>query len=138
MLIASALLLATSVACAPAAPAPAAVSDQNATIIHQEQEVNPDSYHYAFETENNIRTQEAGDLKKIVNEEQKETEAIVAQGGFSYVSPEGQTISIVYVADENGFQPQGDHIPQPPPIPEAIARSLKYLAEHPPKAEAKN
>lgn len=32
-----------------------------------------------------------------------------------------------------GFQPQGDHLPVPPPIPEAIQRALKYLAEHPPQ-----
>lgn len=136
MLIASALLLASAASAAP--PAPATVSDQNATIIRQEQEVNPDSYRYAFETDNNIRTQESGDLKRIVDAEQKETEAISAQGGFSYVAPDGQTISVVYVADENGFQPQGDHIPQPPPIPHYIERALRYLAEHPPKEEAKN
>lgn len=37
---------------------------------------------------------------------------------YSYYSPEGELISVTYTADENGFQPQGDHLPTPPPIPE--------------------
>lgn len=34
-------------------------------------------------------------------------DAIIAQGSFSYTSPEGQLITITYVADDvGGFQPQ--------------------------------
>lgn len=56
----------------------------------------------------------------------------VAQGSFSYTSPEGIPIQITYLADENGFQPQGDHLPTPPPIPPAIQKALAYLATAPP------
>lgn len=50
-------------------------------------------------------------------------EVIVATGSFSYTSPEGELISVQYAADdEGGFQPQGNHLPTPPPIPPAIQR----------------
>jgi len=56
----------------------------------------------------------------------------VANGQFAYKSPEGVAVRLVYTADENGFQPQGDHLPQPPPIPALIERALKYIASQPP------
>lgn len=59
----------------------------------------------------------------------KSQEAEVIRGSFSYTSPEGQPISLSYIADENGFQAQGAHLPTPPPIPEAILRSLAYNAQ---------
>lgn len=55
-------------------------------------------------------------------------EAQVAEGSFSYSSPEGESISLTYIADENGFQPQGDHLPTPPPIPIEIQEALDMLA----------
>lgn len=72
--------------------------------------------------------EEKGFLKNAGNEKE---EAQVAQGRFSYTSPEGEVIEINYIADELGFQPEGSHIPTPPPIPEAIQRALAYIAAHP-------
>jgi hypothetical protein len=83
----------------------------------------------SFETGNGIVAEENGFLKNAGN---PETEAQVAQGSSSYTSPEGLQIKLAYLADENGFQPQGAHLPTPPPIPEAIQRALDYLASLPP------
>ncbi|XP_062547388.1 endocuticle structural glycoprotein SgAbd-2-like [Armigeres subalbatus] len=103
-----------------------AESDQEATVVKHDAEVNVDgSYQFAYETSNGIQHEEQGQLKKLGEEEQ----AVVAEGRFSYTDPEGNKISVQYVADENGFQPQGDHLPTPPPIPEAIERALRLLAE---------
>ncbi|KAH8360489.1 hypothetical protein KR200_006881 [Drosophila serrata] len=78
------------------------------------------NYNFAFETSNGIQAQEAGNANGV-------------SGSTNYVSPEGIPISLTYVADENGFQPQGAHLPTPPPIPEAILRALEYIAAHPPQ-----
>ncbi|XP_018571571.1 endocuticle structural glycoprotein SgAbd-2-like [Anoplophora glabripennis] len=102
-------------------------------ILRQEQQVNPDgSYQYSYETGNGISAEEQGFLK---NAGQPEVEAQVAQGRFSYTSPEGQAIELSYIADENGFQPQGAHLPTPPPIPAAILRALEFLATLPQSQE---
>lgn len=56
--------------------------------------------------------------------EQEERDIIVQTGSYSYPSPDGTIITVTYVADENGFQPLGDHLPTPPPIPQEIVSSL--------------
>ncbi|KAK3930034.1 Endocuticle structural glycoprotein SgAbd-2 [Frankliniella fusca] len=102
---------------------------QQIPIISQESVINPDgSYKWSYETGNQIKANEEGALKNVGN---PETEAMSAQGGFSYVADDGSPIELTYVADENGFQPKGAHLPTPPPIPEAILKSLEYNAAHP-------
>lgn len=81
----------------------------------------------SFETENGISAQEEGSLKQVAPDQA----GIAAQGSFQFTSPEGVPVSIQYVADENGYQPQGDAIPTAPPVPEAIARALDYIRSHP-------
>ncbi|XP_053953299.1 pupal cuticle protein Edg-78E-like [Anastrepha ludens] len=81
------------------------------------------SYNYQFETSNGIAQQESG------------VGGYYATGSSQYYSPEGQLIQLTYTADENGFQPQGDHLPTPPPVPEAILKALEYIRTHPQQDE---
>lgn len=93
--------------------------------ISRSLDVQPDSYSFDLKLDNGVSVQESGKLK---NED-----TISAQGSYAFQSPEGEQVSITYIADENGYQPQGSHLPTPPPIPPQIVKALEYLAAHPPK-----
>ncbi|XP_034249753.1 larval cuticle protein 65Ag1-like [Thrips palmi] len=97
-------------------------------ILKLASDVQPDgSFTYEYETENGIKA----DARGALNNAGTENEALVQQGSFSFVADDGVTYSVTWVADENGFQPQGAHLPVPPPIPEDILKSLEYNAAHP-------
>lgn len=98
------------------------VSDINAETKSYRNLVNPDgSYEWQFETDNEIYGQEAG------------VGGVVAQGTSHWIAPNGQGFNLVYTADQNGYQPKGDHLPTPPPTPPLILRALEYLRQHAPK-----
>ncbi|XP_063236935.1 endocuticle structural glycoprotein SgAbd-2-like [Bacillus rossius redtenbacheri] len=98
-------------------------------ILKQTQDLSPEgSYAYSYDTENGISVQEVGTLANVGAKEP----AIVADGSYRYTSPEGIPIEVRYVANENGFVAQGAHLPTPPPIPEAILRSLEFNARNAP------
>ncbi|XP_055311110.1 larval cuticle protein 65Ag1-like [Sitodiplosis mosellana] len=42
---------------------------------------------------------------------------LVQQGSYAYYGPDGKLYMVNWVADENGFQPVGDHLPVAPPAP---------------------
>ncbi|CAK1604193.1 unnamed protein product [Parnassius mnemosyne] len=119
----SLLAIATAAPQGPTEPIP---------IVRQDSQINPDgSYQFSYETGNGISADETGALKNIGAEEP----ALQVQGQFQYPSEEGGNIQLSYVANENGFQPQGAHLPTSPPIPAAIQRALDYLATAPPQPE---
>ena len=88
------------------------------------------NFQYAYETENGIVGQAAAQVKNIGKDEV----ALEITGSNQYKSPEGELVQLTYIANENGYQPQGSHLPTPPapePIPEYIARALAYIETHP-------
>ena len=78
---------------------------------------------YSFQSEDGIKVEESGKLKQI----DAENAGMTSRGSFSYTSPEGVTITTSWVADENGFQPSGAHLPVAPPMPDHVVKLLADL-----------
>lgn len=69
-------------------------------------------------------------MKQLGPDPDKEGETLnaqVQQGSYSYTSPEGQLISVNYVADETGFHVSGDHLPTPPPVSPEVQKGLDLI-----------
>lgn len=66
-------------------------------------------YKFGFEQSDGQKRDEAGEVKLIGKES-----GIVMRGSYSFVGEDGQTYTVTYIADENGFQPTGAHIPSGP------------------------
>ena len=101
-----------------------------ADIVNYRTENNNDgagNYNYLWENSDGTLAQERG-YQKPPNPGATDPNPIqVAEGSYQYYSPEGQLIRVTYIADENGFQPTGDHLPTPPPIPPAIQKALDLI-----------
>ncbi|XP_016975782.1 larval cuticle protein 65Ag1-like isoform X3 [Drosophila rhopaloa] len=69
-------------------------------------DVGHNSFKYALKTSDGTSKQEEGQLKNAGTEQ----EAIAVKGSFSFVADDGQTYTVNYIADENGFQPQSAHL----------------------------
>ena len=102
------ILLAFAVAACLAVPLD---DSKNAQILKYDNDnIGLGSYKYDFETSDGIKTEEQGELKNAGSE----NEAISVRGSYSYTGPDGQVYTVTYIADENGFQPQGAHLPVAP------------------------
>lgn len=66
-----------------------------------------------METSDGTSRHEEGFVKDVGSDHA----AISVQGSFSYKDEkDGKQYSVSYIADENGFQPTGEHLPQLPAI----------------------
>lgn len=69
-------------------------------ITSYQNDVNPDgSYQFSYTSGDGSQQQARGFVKNLG---QKDLEAQVVQGSYSYTSPEGTPITVTYIADENG------------------------------------
>lgn len=94
----------------------AAQEDKDAIVLEQNSVVEYDGkYSYVWRTSNGISAQESG------------VGGVSASGSYEYTSSDGVPVSFSYEADENGYRPQSDLLPQPPPVPEYIKRALEYI-----------
>nr|XP_027239193.1 cuticle protein CP14.6-like isoform X1 [Penaeus vannamei]XP_027239194.1 cuticle protein CP14.6-like isoform X2 [Penaeus vannamei] len=107
--------LLVAVACADRLyEAPARDDSDEIAILRDDRVIEDDGrYNFDMETANGIVFSESG---SPVGDEG----AINSAGSFSYTAPDGTDVHLQYVADENGFQPQGDHLPVAPEFPHPI------------------
>ncbi|KAL6257210.1 hypothetical protein P5V15_012137 [Pogonomyrmex californicus] len=101
------IALCALVAVALAAPA----HDNNQTVLVKETPLNNigiEGYQYAYELSDGHAHQESAE---VINAGQ-ENQSLVVRGSFTYVDPETNVrYTVNYVADQNGFHPEGNHIP---------------------------
>ncbi|XP_037812016.1 larval cuticle protein 65Ag1-like [Lucilia sericata] len=84
-----------------------ALANKDAETLRYDSNVEPENYNYAVETSDGKSAQEEGHLENAGTED----EAIAVRGSYSYIGDDGQTYQVNYIADRNGFQPQGAHLP---------------------------
>ncbi|KAH8303995.1 hypothetical protein KR018_000231 [Drosophila ironensis] len=88
-----------------------AVARPNAEIVRLESDVGPEKWSAASDTSDGTSIQLDGVLKNVGTEH----EAAVVHGSYSWVDEKtGEKFTVTYVADENGFQPSGAHLPVAP------------------------
>ncbi|XP_016933410.3 larval cuticle protein 65Ab1-like [Drosophila suzukii] len=79
--------------------------------LKQDSDVQPEKWSSALETSDGTSVNLDGVLKNIGTDH----EAAVVHGSYSWVDEKtGEKFTVTYVADENGFQPQGAHLPVSP------------------------
>nr|XP_027239176.1 cuticle protein CP14.6-like isoform X1 [Penaeus vannamei]XP_027239177.1 cuticle protein CP14.6-like isoform X2 [Penaeus vannamei] len=132
------LILACVAAVAVAAPqysydGPRAVSSEEREFVpilkddrvHEED----GTYNFDFEAANGISFSQAGSPDG-------DEDAVIKAGEYSYTAPDGTEIHLRFVADENGFQPQGAHLPVAPEFPTRSLSSSSTRSPSPPRRTA--
>lgn len=115
------IILIAVVALASARPDVLEEKKPNVAIVSSTSDADPNgTYSFKFETEDGVKREQEGSSKQITDE----AVGAVASGSYSYPGEDGKIISLSFVADENGFQPTGDHLPKPHP---AIVRALEQI-----------
>lgn len=98
-----------AVLCVSALAAPPKVDSSDITVLSRTFSNDGNAYKFGFEQSDGQKRDETGEIKLIEKES-----GIVMRGSYSFVADDGITYTVNYVADENGFQPVGAHIPVAP------------------------
>lgn len=84
--------------------------DKTQVLRYDNNNIGLGEYSYTVElSDGTIRHEEA-----TVVDAGLETEHLRVSGYFQYVGPDGQVYKTEYLADENGFNAAGDHLPKAP------------------------
>lgn len=87
---------------------PVITTNKDAYIVSQHSDVEPLNYNFGSSTSDGKVAEEQGHIEDLGTPH----EAISVKGSFSYVGDDGNTYAVNYIADRNGFQPQGAHLPK--------------------------
>ncbi|XP_037075373.1 larval cuticle protein 65Ag1-like [Pollicipes pollicipes] len=118
------LVLVALLAVAAARPQEKTLADYG--ILRMDASTNEDgSFQYSYETADPSAQDVSGQQKQI-----GEDVGSVQQGTYSFTAKDenGQDVQVTvnWVADENGFQPQSDALPKAPEDPNAAAQAAAY------------
>ncbi|CAG7648473.1 unnamed protein product [Allacma fusca] len=87
-------------------------NDHYATITRSSNENQGNGFfNYGYEASNGIRADAQGFIKNPNAHPDHQIQVIT--GSYSYYGTDGQLYTVDYIADENGFQPQGAHLAAP-------------------------
>ncbi|XP_071520568.1 endocuticle structural glycoprotein SgAbd-8-like [Panulirus ornatus] len=77
-------------------------------ILKDDRTQNSDGeYSFQYQTGDGVTREESGSQEY----------GQVSQGGWKYSSMYGEPVQITFVANHDGYQPQGEVLPVPPPLP---------------------
>ncbi|XP_013110242.2 endocuticle structural protein SgAbd-6 [Stomoxys calcitrans] len=103
------LLLSCGILAIILAGAFAAPQGKDVEVVEQSYEnTGSDGYKFSYSLTDGTSRSEQG---TVVNAG-TDNESLSVKGSVSWVAPDGQTYTVNFVADENGFQPEGAHLPK--------------------------
>lgn len=89
------------------ASAVAIQDSKTAEILRSDSDIGPEYHRYGLETTDGIKIESQGALENAGTDHA----FYKHQGSYSYIADDGIAYTVTYIADENGFQPQGAHLP---------------------------
>lgn len=87
------------------------------------------TYDFSFEADNGISQESSGELKTI-----NDSEVYVMRGSYSYTGADGAEYVVNWIADENGYRANAEHLPIAVEIPfeeqrDAVAAQIRFAQE---------